>query len=218
MLRAVPERASRLRNKGSREALLRVMARDYKRRLMFEGHIPREEPRTGVYSRRRQKERSLMSSLTQSPAWQALAHHHESARTVQMRTLFADDPERFSRFSASLGDLFLDFSKNRVTGETMKLLFASPSRRRSPSGAIGCFRGEDQRDREPRRAPRRAPQPLEPAHPGRRQGRDARGERGPRQDARRSPIRSAAARGRGTPASASRTSSTSASAGPISAR
>jgi glucose-6-phosphate isomerase len=83
-----------------------------------------------------------MSSLTQSPAWKALAHHHESARTVQMRTLFAQDPERFSRFSASLGDLFLDFSKNRVTTETMKLLFALAEQAKVAEWRDRMFRGD----------------------------------------------------------------------------
>ncbi len=65
-----------------------------------------------------------MSRLTESPAWQALAKHHASVSAQEMRALFAGDPARFTRFSAAVGDVFLDYSKNRVTDETMKLLFA----------------------------------------------------------------------------------------------
>src|SRR5207244_13209213 len=65
-----------------------------------------------------------MSALTHSPAWQALAKHHGQMKEVHMRSLFADDPKRFERFSLEVGgDLFVDFSKHRVTEETLKLLF-----------------------------------------------------------------------------------------------
>jgi glucose-6-phosphate isomerase len=65
-----------------------------------------------------------MSLLTDSPAWQALSHHQASMRDVLMRNLFAEDPKRFEQHSIQLGDLLVDYSKNRVTAETMKLLFA----------------------------------------------------------------------------------------------
>ena len=64
-----------------------------------------------------------MSRLTESPAWKALARHHEETKGVHMRTLFAEDPKRFEKLSVELGDLFVDYSKHRVTAETMKLLF-----------------------------------------------------------------------------------------------
>jgi glucose-6-phosphate isomerase len=65
-----------------------------------------------------------MSRLVESPAWKALAQHHEQNKSVHVRSLFASDPKRFERFSIELGDLFVDYSKNRVTDETMGLLFA----------------------------------------------------------------------------------------------
>ena len=65
-----------------------------------------------------------MSALTQSPAWLDLQRHHQQIRDLEMRTLFAGDPERFSRFSLRLGDLLVDCSKHRVTAETLRLLFA----------------------------------------------------------------------------------------------
>ena len=63
-----------------------------------------------------------MSALTESAAWQALSRHHAQVKDVHMRDLFAQDSDRFSRFSLRLEDLLFDFSKNRVTAETMALL------------------------------------------------------------------------------------------------
>src|SRR5207244_11616788 len=62
-------------------------------------------------------------SLTESPAWKALQKHFEAIAPLHMRKLFADDPKRFDRFSVRACDLLLDYSKNRVTEETMRLLF-----------------------------------------------------------------------------------------------
>jgi glucose-6-phosphate isomerase len=64
-----------------------------------------------------------MSTLTQSPAWNALAAHRDAHRDVSLRALFAEDPARFERFSLEVEDVLVDYSKNRVTGETMRLLF-----------------------------------------------------------------------------------------------
>jgi glucose-6-phosphate isomerase len=65
-----------------------------------------------------------MSALTQSPAWKALVHHHAATSSAHMRELFAADPRRFDRFSLEVEDVLIDYSKHRVTDETMKLLFA----------------------------------------------------------------------------------------------
>ncbi len=62
------------------------------------------------------------SSLTALPAWQALEKHSAAIRDVHMRDLFAKDPGRASRFSLEAEGLFLDFSKNRITDETLSLL------------------------------------------------------------------------------------------------
>jgi glucose-6-phosphate isomerase len=64
-----------------------------------------------------------MSSLVRSPAWQALARHHEAIKGVQMRDLFAGDPRRFVAFSLEMDALLVDYSKHRATAETMALLF-----------------------------------------------------------------------------------------------
>src|SRR5262245_23534874 len=61
-------------------------------------------------------------SLTAHPAWKALEAHHKKARELHLRNLFADDPKRGKRMTASAVDIFLDYSKNRITDETLKLL------------------------------------------------------------------------------------------------
>jgi glucose-6-phosphate isomerase len=63
-----------------------------------------------------------MSRLCESPAWQALTKHYEQIAAAHMRDLFASDPQRFARFSLRLGGILFDYSKNRITAETMSLL------------------------------------------------------------------------------------------------
>lgn len=65
-----------------------------------------------------------MSDLTDSVEWKALRSHHDSVAELHMRDLFADDPERFDNMSVNACGVLLDYSKNRVTSETMQLLFA----------------------------------------------------------------------------------------------
>jgi glucose-6-phosphate isomerase len=56
--------------------------------------------------------------------WEALRQHHEEVRDVHLRALFAGDPHRGDAMTVEAADLFLDYSKNRVTDETMRLLLA----------------------------------------------------------------------------------------------
>ena len=63
-------------------------------------------------------------NITVSDSWKKLEQHHREIAPVHMRDLFARDDQRFARFSLRLGDLLLDYSKNRVTDETMSLLRA----------------------------------------------------------------------------------------------
>jgi glucose-6-phosphate isomerase len=64
-----------------------------------------------------------MTAPTALPAWKALVNHHSQAKTLQLRDLFRQDPKRFERFHIRCDDILLDYSKNRVTEETMRLLF-----------------------------------------------------------------------------------------------
>jgi len=63
-----------------------------------------------------------MSALTQSPAWQALSTHRAAMDGVHMRDLFAVDAGRFERFSLEACGLLFDYSKNRITEDTVRLL------------------------------------------------------------------------------------------------
>ncbi|MGN6625174.1 MAG: glucose-6-phosphate isomerase [Tepidisphaeraceae bacterium] len=63
-----------------------------------------------------------MSKLTSSPAWTALQNHYASIGKTHLRELFANDPARFHTFSMTFEDILLDYSKNRLTSETLKLL------------------------------------------------------------------------------------------------
>jgi glucose-6-phosphate isomerase len=60
--------------------------------------------------------------LTARPAWKALETHHETVRDLHLRTLFEHDPKRGERLTAEAAGLYLDYSKNRVTDETLDLL------------------------------------------------------------------------------------------------
>ena len=59
---------------------------------------------------------------TRTKAWKALQDHHAAIQNVHMRDLFAEDPHRFENFSGHLEDIAVDYSKNRITAETLKLL------------------------------------------------------------------------------------------------
>jgi glucose-6-phosphate isomerase len=61
-------------------------------------------------------------ALTARPAWQALAAHHREIEPLHLRQLFADDPGRSERLSYEAVGLFLDYSKHRITDETLRLL------------------------------------------------------------------------------------------------
>jgi glucose-6-phosphate isomerase len=65
-----------------------------------------------------------MPAITETDAWAALERHRASLETISVRELFAAEGNRFDRFSLALGDLLLDYSKNRLTGETVDLLVA----------------------------------------------------------------------------------------------
>jgi glucose-6-phosphate isomerase len=64
-----------------------------------------------------------IQSVTGRPGWKALESHHQKIRELHLRQLFADDPKRGERLTTEALGLYLDYSKNRVTDETLKLLF-----------------------------------------------------------------------------------------------
>jgi glucose-6-phosphate isomerase len=69
-----------------------------------------------------------MTSLTQYPVWNALCAHQKSVAPLHMRDFFAADPKRFEKFSLQFGGLLLDYSKHRITEETLPLLISNGAR------------------------------------------------------------------------------------------
>jgi glucose-6-phosphate isomerase len=65
-----------------------------------------------------------MSKLTLTHAWQALTAHYATIQSLQMRQQFLDDPARFEKLSLKFNNLLFDYSKNRITEETLPLLIA----------------------------------------------------------------------------------------------
>lgn len=81
-------------------------------------------------------------ALTQLPAWQALNKHFEEINQTRMSDLFASDAQRFKRFSLTLDDLLFDYSKHRITAETMDRLIKLAEEAELPRKIEAMFSGE----------------------------------------------------------------------------
>ncbi|HEY2428928.1 MAG TPA: glucose-6-phosphate isomerase, partial [Acidimicrobiales bacterium] len=81
-------------------------------------------------------------SLIARPAWRALEAHHQKARGLHLRQLFADDPRRGERMTAEAVGIFLDYSKNRITDETLELLLQLAEESVLRARIDAMFRGE----------------------------------------------------------------------------
>lgn len=80
---------------------------------------------------------------TRTAAWQALQQHFEQMKSVHMRDLFAADADRFSKFSATFDDqMLVDYSKNRITAETLEKLQALARETDLSSAIAAMFAGE----------------------------------------------------------------------------
>jgi glucose-6-phosphate isomerase len=82
------------------------------------------------------------TSIDQTPEWQALERHLQAVRDTHLRELFAADPGRGETMTCEAGDLYLDWSKNRVTGETVGLLVALAERAGLRQRIDAMFAGE----------------------------------------------------------------------------
>jgi glucose-6-phosphate isomerase len=80
--------------------------------------------------------------IHETPEWQALAEHHQQVRDVHLRDLFAEDPDRGSALTVTAGDLVLDYSKNRLTAETVRLLATLAERAGLRERTEAMFGGE----------------------------------------------------------------------------
>ena len=82
------------------------------------------------------------SQVTEGSAWKALAAHHEQVRNLHLRQLFADDPTRGEHLAVEAVGLYLDYSKNRITDETVRLLIQLAQERGVTDRRDAMFRGE----------------------------------------------------------------------------
>ncbi len=80
--------------------------------------------------------------LTQRPAWKALEEHYSQVRNLHLRKLFADDPGRGERLAVEAVGIYLDYSKNRVTDETIQLLLQLAESSGLHERTEAMFRGE----------------------------------------------------------------------------
>jgi glucose-6-phosphate isomerase len=80
--------------------------------------------------------------LSESPEWQALADHHREIGNRHLRDLFAEDPARGESLTCRAGDLYLDYSKNRLTAETIRLLVALAEKAGLRERTEAMFAGE----------------------------------------------------------------------------
>jgi glucose-6-phosphate isomerase len=80
--------------------------------------------------------------LTERTTWNALAAHHNSVAAIHLRKFFADDPKRGERMTAEGAGLYLDYSKNRITAETVKLLLQLADECGLRERIESMFRGE----------------------------------------------------------------------------
>ena len=81
-------------------------------------------------------------SLTACPAWKALQEHCERIRGLHLRQLFAEDPGRGRRLTAEAAGLYVDYSKHRITDETLRLLLRLAEERGLAARTEAMFRGE----------------------------------------------------------------------------
>jgi glucose-6-phosphate isomerase len=80
--------------------------------------------------------------LTKCPAWKALEAHYEAINNLHLRQLFADDPERGKRLTAEAVGIYLDYSKNRITDESLQLLLQLAEECGLRERIEAMFRGE----------------------------------------------------------------------------
>ena len=80
---------------------------------------------------------------TQRPAWQALLSHHQEVKDLHLRKLFAGDAKRGERMTLEAAGLYLDYSKNRITDETLRLLLDLAEQSGLRDRIEAMFRGDN---------------------------------------------------------------------------
>jgi glucose-6-phosphate isomerase len=87
-------------------------------------------------------QKSISPPLTQRPAWTELTRHHQAIGSAHLRDLFAVDPSRGERFTAEGAGLYLDYSKHRITDDTLRLLVALAEQSSLSERTAAMFAGE----------------------------------------------------------------------------
>jgi glucose-6-phosphate isomerase len=83
-----------------------------------------------------------LTPLSERSAWKSLGEHHQKIQGTPLSQLFADDPVRGERFTVETGGIFLDYSKNRITDETLKLLIQLAEESGLKARIEAMFRGD----------------------------------------------------------------------------
>ena len=83
-----------------------------------------------------------MITVASSPSWRALGAHHANIKDIHLRAMFANDPDRAQKYSVEGGGLFLDYSKNRINAETLRLLLELAEEREVTKSRDAMFAGE----------------------------------------------------------------------------
>jgi glucose-6-phosphate isomerase len=102
----------------------------------------REGKGARVYDQGMSANEKTAPAIDATPEWKALLAHHRKLKTAQLRDLFAEDPDRATRLTAEGAGLFLDYSKQRVTDETMTLLLALAKAAMVEERREAMFRGD----------------------------------------------------------------------------
>lgn len=84
----------------------------------------------------------LKKTVNKTRAWKRLEHHYKTMRKVEMRDMFAKDPQRAERYSINLNAMMLDYSKNRINDRTMKYLLALAKECKLPEKIEQMFSGD----------------------------------------------------------------------------
>src|SRR5262245_14638315 len=83
-----------------------------------------------------------MTHLVELPAWRVLRDHHSQIASLHLRDLFAAEPDRGARLAAEAAGLYVDYSKHRITAETLRLLFELARERELERWRDRMFAGE----------------------------------------------------------------------------
>lgn len=87
-------------------------------------------------------DRPTVTPATERPVWKALEAQYRTLKKTHLRSLFADDPKRGERFTAEAAGIHLDYSKNRITEETLKLLLQLAEESDLRNAIDAMFRGD----------------------------------------------------------------------------